>query len=151
MLIGKRCAVTHRQSAGPYFMDIRMRASVCFIALLLGWCFLGCSRNYTPQEMNLVTLEAASRKVSGALVNREFFVSSGARPYLGRFFTEDEFQGGPFGVVVVSYKAWQNIFRSRPEVVGSRIQLDGRQSTIVGVAEPGFSPGGSSEIWIPKP
>ena len=131
-------------------MDIRMRASVCSIALLLGCCFLGCSRNDTPQEMNLVTIEA-SRKVSGALVNREFFVSSGARPYLGRFFTEDEFQGGPSVVAVVSYKAWQNIFRSRPEVVGSRIQLDGRQSTIVGVAEPGFSPGGSSEIWIPKP
>jgi hypothetical protein len=100
--------------------------------------------------MNLVTNET-SRSVPGALVSREFFDSSGARPYLGRFFTADEFQGGRSGVVVISYKAWQTMFRSRPEVIGSRIQLDGRQTMIVGVAEPGFAPGGASEMWIPKP
>jgi hypothetical protein len=126
-----------------------MRAAVFFIPLLFSGCFIGCSRNYTPQQKNLVTNQT-SRSVPVALVNREFFDGPNARPYLGRFFTEDEFRGGRSGVVVLSYKAWQNMFRSRPEVIGATIQLDGRQKTIVGVAAPGFSPDGASEMWIPK-
>ena len=133
----------------PPLIHSRHASRCLLIALLFGWCFIGCSRNYTAQQMGLVTNET-SRRFPGALVNREFFVSSGARSYLGRFFTEDEFQGSRSGVVAVSYKAWQNIFRSSPEVIGSRIQLDGRQTTTVGVAERGCSPGGASEMWIPK-
>ena len=126
-----------------------MRAAGRVIALLLGLCLMGCSRNYTPKQIRVGATEM-SRSVPGALVNREFFVNSSARPYLGRFFAEDEFQADRSAVTVISYKAWQNMFRSRPEVIGSRVQLDGRQTTIIGVAEPDFAPSRAGEFWIPK-
>lgn len=126
-----------------------MRAALCFIASLLALCLLGCSRDYTPKEFWVVSNEM-SRRVPGALVNREFFPSSNTRPLLGRFFADDEFQADRSAVAVISHDAWQNMFRSRPEIVGSRVQLDGRQTMIIGVAPSDFSPVGAGEFWIPK-
>ncbi len=126
-----------------------MRAAVLGITLLLGLCSIACSRSYSPKQIQLVANEI-SRSVPGAQVNREFFADSRARPYLGRFFGEDEFRADRSAVAVISYKAWQNMFHSLPEVIGSRIQLDGRTTTIIGVAERDFAPSRAGEFWIPK-
>ncbi len=126
-----------------------MRTAACVITLLCSLCSIACSRNYTSKHLQIV-LNDTSQSVSGALVNRDFFTSSNARPYLGRFFDEGDFRAGRSAVVVVSYKAWQNMFRSRPETIGSSAQIGGRQTTIIGVAEPAFSVAGAGEFWLPK-
>ena len=126
-----------------------MRAAVIGITVLLGLSSIGCRRGYTAKKIQVVA-NGMIRSVPGALVDRNFLGDSSSQPYLGRFFAEDEFQSDRSTVVVISYKAWQDMFHSCPEVVGSRIQLDGRLSTIIGVAEPGFAPGTAGEFWIPR-
>jgi hypothetical protein len=116
--------------------------------LLVGPCFIACSRDHSPR-LRLVG-DGISRDVQTTLVARDFFGSPEVKPYLGRFFIESEFRPGQSAVAVVSYGLWQRAFRSRPEIIGSKVDLDGRQTTIVGVAAPDFVPAGAGELWIPK-
>ena len=126
-----------------------MRATLALTALLLGLCLIGCSRNYIRRQIRVVG-DGISETVPGALVDGEFFRSSGAKPYLGRLFAEAEFQPDRSAVAVVSYRFWRDTFHANPKIIGSRVQLDGRPTIIVGVAEPEFAPSGAGEIWIPK-
>ncbi len=127
-----------------------MKTAFCLTALLLGLCLNGCRHDYDSRQMQVVA-NGVSQTVPGSLVGRDFFTYSGARPYVGRFFLAQEFQIDRPTVAVVSHKYWRDSFRSRPEIIGSTIQLDGRFATIVGVAEPGFAPYGAGDLWVPRP
>jgi putative ABC transport system permease protein len=59
-------------------------------------------------------------------------------------------QDGRDDVIVLSHPFWQSRFGARPDIIGARIQLNGRPHTIVGVMPPGFSfPSEETEIWRP--
>ena len=63
----------------------------------------------------------------------------GARPLLGRLFTADEDTASPAATVILGYRTWQRRYGSDPNVVGRRIELNGRPYQIVGVLAEGFS------------
>lgn len=71
----------------------------------------------------------------------DFFNTLGSHALLGRPFTaaDDVRGGGPDGpVAVLSHDAWQRRFHGTPGVIGSRLLVEGRPVTIVGVARRGF-------------
>jgi predicted permease len=76
----------------------------------------------------------------------------GVKPYLGRFFTEEEDRpprGQP--VVVLGYDAWRARFGGDPAILGRTIDVNGRPVTVVGVAPRGFT-GPELEpvdLWLP--
>ena len=120
--------------------------------VLMSALFLSaCSHNqdYTARQFGLVS-EQTSERVAGAVVTREFFSNAGVRPYLGRLFIDSEFRPNRSVAAVLSYGIWQRLFHKRPEVIGSKIELDNRLAVIVGIAEPDFEPRGAGEIWIPN-
>jgi len=75
----------------------------------------------------------------------------GARPALGRTYSLDEDRAGAM-VVVLSHRLWQRRFGSQPDVVGSKIMLNGASREVIGVMPDGFAfPATDTELWIPSP
>jgi putative ABC transport system permease protein len=86
------------------------------------------------------------------MVSENYFRLMGAQPVAGRFFTEEETRpNAGEHVVITSHKLWQRQ-GGRPEFIGSRLLVNGRPHTVIGVTPEGFS-GVSAliapEVWLP--
>jgi len=68
------------------------------------------------------------------MVTPQFFEVLGARPSVGRVFSDEEGQPGRAErVAVLSHDFWQRNMGGRPDVLGEKIRLDGKLFTIIGV------------------
>ena len=66
------------------------------------------------------------------------FAALGVQAMLGRTFLPNENARGRTDVAVLSYSLWQRSFNGRRDVVGTRVDLDGRPMTIIGVMPASF-------------
>ena len=99
--------------------------------------------------INIQSQDAEPEHIPRAGVTANFFQTMGVNPVLGRTFVrEDEILGGE-RVTVLSYGMWQRRFAANPQVLGSKINLGGRDVTIVGVMPPGFNYPANSQLWQP--
>jgi len=57
-------------------------------------------------------------------------------PVVGRSFAEGEDRYGAEPVALLTYGFWQERYGGRPDVVGETLRLDGREHTVIGVADP---------------
>lgn len=111
-------------------------------------------------------------QILGMLVTADFFRVLRARAALGRVFLPEEYDspaaaalgqsvrraeeaGTNRAAVILSNGLWQRRFGGRQDAIGSLIELDGRQVTVVGVMRRDFAftemPGwGTAECWIPQ-
>ena len=86
----------------------------------------------------------------GAPVSPALLRLLGARPQLGRLFTDDEARVGADGVVLLSHRAWTRRFGASPDVVGTAIEVRNERRTVVGVLAEGFHfPSPREEVWTP--
>ncbi|HEY7510067.1 MAG TPA: ADOP family duplicated permease, partial [Vicinamibacteria bacterium] len=92
---------------------------------------------------------AESARVEGRIVTGNFFDVLGARPRLGRVFTEDEDEVGAPRVVVVSHGLWQRQFGGDPTAVGRSVLVDGTPMTLVGVMPREFRYPPGADLWTP--
>ncbi len=67
-----------------------------------------------------------------------FFDALGVHAILGRTFLPSENARGRTDVAVLSYTLWRKSFDGRKNVLGSKIELDGRPVTVVGVMPASF-------------
>ncbi|HET6851410.1 MAG TPA: ABC transporter permease [Pyrinomonadaceae bacterium] len=89
------------------------------------------SRNLTEQG------HTAERLLSLA-ATADFFPLMEVAPAHGRVFKPEEFEPGADNVIVLTDRFWTRRFGSDPNIVGSKIQLDGKTVEVVGVMPPGF-------------
>ncbi len=88
--------------------------------------------------------------LSGAWVTPSLFPLLGARPRLGRLFTEEEGREGASPAVLLSHGLWTTRFGSDADVVETLVDLDGELHTVVGVLPEGFGfPNPDNEFWTP--
>ena len=73
----------------------------------------------------------------GAKVSAPFFSLIGAKPALGRTFTDADDKPGANAVVVLGYSAWRNQFGSDAGMIGKPVILSGERFEVVGVLGPG--------------
>ncbi len=73
----------------------------------------------------------------------------GIKPVLGRLYTEAEDRAGAARVAVLDYGLWQRRFGGRRDIVGSTVQINGNDVTIVGVLPKGFAFFEPSALWMP--
>src|SRR5262249_19593688 len=63
----------------------------------------------------------------------------GVPPQLGRWFTPDECRvGAEYGPVVLGGKLWREAFRADPHILGTKLVVNGRPRTVVGVMPESF-------------
>ena len=88
--------------------------------------------------------------MSGARVTPSLFPLLGARPRLGRLFTEEEGREGASPAVLLSHGLWTTRFGSDADIVETLVDLDGEPHTVVGVLPEGFGfPNPDNEFWTP--
>jgi predicted permease len=92
-----------------------------------------------PEQVNW-TRNGSGEVIDGQLVSGNFFSELGVKPSLGRVLSAgDDRIGSDHPVVVISHAFWQQQLGSDPNIVGSRLLLNGNSVTVVGVAPSGFS------------
>lgn len=97
----------------------------------------------------LLTGETPER-IETAAISPSVFQMLGMKPALGRSFASDEDQPDKNHVAVLSSGLWERRFGRDPNVLGTKIVVDGAGFTVVGVAPAGFRmPASPSELWIP--
>jgi putative ABC transport system permease protein len=88
-----------------------------------------------------LTGEQGAVSMRGIKSSAEFFDVLKVNPSLGRNFTRQDEQagGGPGGFkIILSYDFWQRQFGGDKNVLGRRVELDGRPFTVIGVMPAGF-------------
>jgi putative ABC transport system permease protein len=102
---------------------------------------------------NLGTSEdgAPAERIEGMRLTASMWDVLGVQPMLGRLFTpEEDRDGSPAPVVVLSYNFWQRRFAGDPRVVGKTLLLDGVETDIIGVMREGFDFASTdTDIWGP--
>jgi predicted permease len=66
------------------------------------------------------------------------FATLGVRSASGRILGPADDRPGAPPVAVLTYDTWVRDFGGRPDAVGQQMTIEGRQTTIMGVSEPGF-------------
>jgi predicted permease len=99
---------------------------------------------------NMVPPEGGEpERIERAMLTPEMFSVLQVAPLLGRVFTPEEAQAGADDVVLLSHATWQRRFAGKPEVIGQKLMISGRSSTVIGVMPPGFAFPPKAEIWQP--
>ena len=89
-------------------------------------------------------------RILGARFSYDMFYVLGVTPKLGRAFSSDEDRPGAGKFVLLSDTLWKTHFASNPQTVGSKIELDGTPTTVLGVMPPGFYVLSNTELaWVP--
>ena len=101
---------------------------------------------------NLAEPGQPAERLRGLAATADFFPMMEVAPALGRSFKPEEFEPGADNVIVLTDGFWTRRFGSDPNIIGRRIQLDGKTVEIVGVMPPGFDHPllwGPLDIWQP--
>jgi putative ABC transport system permease protein len=103
--------------------------------------------------MNLGTSEdgAPAERVEGTRFTASMWDVVGVRPIRGRVFTpEEDRNGSPAPVAVLSYNFWQRRFAGDPQIIGKTLRLDGVETDVIGVMPQGFDFASiDTDLWIP--
>ena len=92
---------------------------------------------FTYANFNLAGGEMPER-IPGAVVSPSVLQLLGVDPIKGRIFDPEEAQNGRDDVVLISERLWQRRFNRDPHTVGSKVVMNGRSFTIVGIMPKGF-------------
>lgn len=102
---------------------------------------------YDPTSM--IVSAGEPRRTSGVRTSANLASVLGVAPQLGRMFTAEEAQRRD-PVAVISHEAWQQHHAGAADILGRRIEVDGRPVEIIGVLPAGFRLlNESSELWVP--
>ncbi len=93
---------------------------------------------YRHEDYNL-TGRGHPERVNGLMVSASFFPTLGVHPILGRDFRSEDDRIGAAPVVMLSNGFWHSHFGASPNIVGSSIDLNGTDYTVMGVLPPEFS------------
>ncbi|WP_348261645.1 ABC transporter permease [Telmatobacter sp. DSM 110680] len=82
--------------------------------------------------------DTVAKSMVGTFVSGNYFRVFGLSPAAGRFFVDADDQTGAPLTAVMSYDAWQQDYAGDPSVVGRTFYINGKASTVVGIAPRGF-------------
>jgi predicted permease len=87
---------------------------------------------YRPEPF-VVSSGAEPKRIRGESVDQGYFEMLGVQPQLGRAFSAADFVPGAPAVLVVSEEYWQRTLDGRPDVIGTKLRVDGAPATVIGV------------------
>jgi putative ABC transport system permease protein len=92
----------------------------------------------TRADHSILTGVGKPTQLRAGSVSAAFFPLLGAKPILGRTFSEEEDTPSSAAVAVLSYALWRTQFGADPAFVGKSVVLDGEAYGIVGVLPADF-------------
>ena len=107
------------------------------------------------EDVSVLQTKNSSQSVAAPHVTPSLFPMLGARPLLGRTFTESEGQPGGALAALLSEGLWRETFHADQSVVGQSVSLAGKPYTIVGVMPGNFrfpeqiGPDLQKGLWVP--
>ena len=107
---------------------------------------------YNFVSRNLTEEGHTAERLLSLSATADFFPLLDVAPARGRVFKSEEFEPNADNVIVLSDRFWASRFGGDPNVIGRKIQLDGKTVEIVGVMPPGFEHPilwGPVDIWQP--
>jgi len=138
----------HLQSSD--YGDFQMDPSVLDVAVLRSTApVLTAIGSYRGLEQPVTFDDGAPQRVRSMSATDGYFEALGAVPVVGRSFNADDLQEGAETVVILGYGFWRQRFAESPDVVGTRVNIDNRPATVVGVAPRDFHR--SIYVWRPTP
>ncbi len=102
----------------------------------------------TERSFNLIQ-QGEPERIQGAAILPNYLTTLGVQPVVGRSFTPEEDRPGGPAVALMGYGLWQRRFGGDPRVVGRSLDLEGRNTTIIGILPPTFDLPEAAQIWIP--
>lgn len=98
-----------------------------------------------------IQLDGKAIPIQIGLVSGNYFNVLGSRPALGRALRPEDDIAGATPVVVISYRAWQELFRGDSAIIGKSMRMiyTGRNYTIVGVMPKGLDYPRATDVWAP--
>jgi putative ABC transport system permease protein len=114
------------------------------------------NQNQTFQEMTafvtggaILSGNAEPERVPAALVTDSFFSVLGVKPARGRSLLPEDDRPGAEDVALISHGLWQRRFGADPNVIGSKVNINGYVTTIIGVMPAGFEFTEPIDVWRP--
>jgi len=107
------------------------------------------------EDVSVLQTKNSSQSVAVPHVTPSLFSMLGARPLLGRTFTESEGQPGGALAALLSEGLWRETFHADQGVVGQSVSLAGKPYTIIGVMPASFrfpeqiGPDLQKGLWVP--
>ncbi len=92
----------------------------------------------TPDNLSLSIGSGAPIQATSIDVIPNFFQLLGEQPAMGRNFTADDGRDGAPAVVLLSDAWWRHQFNADPAIVGKAFDMNGRQTTVIGVLSKSF-------------
>jgi putative ABC transport system permease protein len=92
-----------------------------------------------------------TERVRGTAVSDGFFPLFKTSPLSGRVLQTDDAQPGREPAIVISYALWQRRFGGNNNVVNSKVTMNGKPTTIVGIMPAAFNYPNESEAWAALP
>jgi predicted permease len=87
-----------------------------------------------------LSLKLGSAPVTATSIDviANFFPLLGVQPAIGRVFTEDDARNGASPVILLSNAWWKRQFNADPNIVGKAFDMNGHQTTVIGVLRASF-------------
>ena len=113
---------------------------------------LSLMRSWQPT----LVVNGEAERLPAVRVSWNYFDMMGARPALGRTFSQDDDRPDHWRVLLLSDGLWRRRFGGDPSVVGRAIVMNDREFRVIGVMPPSFEPldaarfyNVAAEIWAP--
>jgi putative ABC transport system permease protein len=87
----------------------------------------------------------------GTYVSAEFFPVFKTNPISGRTLQTGDMQPSSDPAIVISYALWQRRFGGSPSAVNSKVTMNGKPTTIVGIMPANFTYPNDCEVWTAMP
>ena len=92
----------------------------------------------SPGNLALQMGNGAPVPATSINVIANFFNVLGVQPEMGRLFREEDGRNGAAPVIVLTDAWWRRQFNADPNIVGKAFDMNGRQTTVIGVLPPTF-------------
>lgn len=87
-------------------------------------------------------------KIEATRASAEFFPTLGVRPAYGRSFDSSDDRPQAEATVVLSWGLWKRRFGGDTSIIGSKISLDGKPYTVIGLMPVWFAyPDAQTQVW----
>src|SRR5579862_93234 len=91
-----------------------------------------------PDNLNLQIDGGAPIPATSIDVIANFFQVLGVQPAMGRSFREEDARNGASPVILLSNAWWKRQFNADPNIVGKAFDMNGHQTTVIGVLPASF-------------